>query len=170
MLLFIVFSLAILTIGPARAQVPVSGYVIGLDSGEMLVGAEVRLLNRSGLALDDRPGLQTDDDGSFLFEDVDADHYMLEVAHTYTTEAGPLRYKVRTDRFTVSNQPPLLAVGLSRAGAMLERQIREGHDLSPSDVSVWVRRGMLSPQVKLDQPGTPTYSVNVLSTEVAAEN
>ena len=160
------FQLALTTAGRFTR---VSGNSSRGTTGEMLAGAEVRLLNRSGLALDDRPFLQTDDDGSFRFEDVDAGHYMLEVAHTYTTEAGPLRYKVRSDRFKVSNQPPMLAVGLSRAGAMLERQINEGHDLNPYDVSMWVRRGMLSPQVKLDQPGSPTY-VNVLSTEVAAEN
>jgi len=168
MRLLIWIALIVLTVVPVQAQVPVSGYVLSLDAGNMLTQAEVRLLDEFGLALEDRPVLRTDEEGRFLFSDVPAGEYMLEVTHTYATEDGALGYKVRTDRFTVSGEHPTFAIALSQAGALLEWQIKEGSLPVPLDESVWVRRRMLSPQVKLDQPGAPTHPVNVVSSEVVA--
>jgi hypothetical protein len=169
MRLLTALALTMLTVVmPAQAQVPVSGYVLGLDAGNMLTGADVRLLDEFGLALEDRPVLRTDEQGRFLFNDVPAGEYMLAVTHTYATEDGPLQYEVRTDRFPVSDEPPTFAIALSQAGALLERHIKEGRIPVPLDESVWVRRRMLSPQVKRDQPGAPIHPVNVVSTEVVA--
>lgn len=73
----VMLSLVLLMTVPVRAQTPVLGYVLSLDSGEMLAGANVRLLDASGLPLASRPALQTEEDGRFLFEDVSAGAYML---------------------------------------------------------------------------------------------
>jgi hypothetical protein len=166
MRLLTVLALIMLTVVPVQAQVPVSGYVLGLDAGNMLAEADVRLLDEYGLALEDRPVLRTDEEGRFLFNEVPVGEYMLAVTHTYATEDGPLQYAVRTDRFPVSDEPLTFAIALSQAGALLERHIKEGRIPVPLDESVWVRRRMLSPQVKRDQPGAPIHPVNVVSTEV----
>jgi len=65
MRLLIWITLIVLTVVPVQAQVPVSGYVLSLDAGNMLTQAEMRLLDEFGLALEDRPVLRTDEEGRF---------------------------------------------------------------------------------------------------------
>lgn len=163
-------SFAILITLPSLAQVPVSGYVLSLGSGNMVAGANVRILSESGLPFASQPMLQTNAEGHFLFEDVPAGAYMLEVAHTYTAEGGSLRYEVRTDRFAVADKPSTLAVGMSRAHALLELEISETDREEPYPVSMLVRRQMLSPQIRLDQPGRPLSTVDVVSAVVGHVN
>lgn len=92
-----------------------------------------------------------------------AGEYMLEVDYAYATDEVSVDYVVRTDRFTIADEPPSLAVGLSRAHALLELEIGETGRPVHYPTSTHVRREMLRPQVEMDQAGTPRHRVRVVS-------
>ena len=133
----------------------------------MLTGAEVTLLDKTGFRLPSRPATQTNEAGRFRFDLVPEGAYLLDIAYVYATETGPVKYELRTARFKVTDQPPQLAIGLSRPGAMLELAISETSTLVPLEEEVRVRRMMLAPQVKLNQRGTQMHALRVLSTSVS---
>lgn len=137
--ILLTLGLLVCLLQPASGQYRLSGRAIALETGEMLAGVWVNLLDERGIDIDRYASTRTDAEGVFAFDAIREGIYRLEAVRMHVMEGDTVGFRIMTSKITLTEDRVVAMAFSGPMATLFATESRTARTITGGPRSLWLQ-------------------------------